>query len=39
MVRAERGRIWDANGKVCEDGKEAVGEWGAEGEVVTNFVD
>jgi hypothetical protein len=39
MIRAERGRIWDANGKVCEDGKETVGEWGTECEVMADFVD
>jgi hypothetical protein len=39
MVRAERGRVWDANGNVGEDGEEAVGKWRAEGEVMADFVD
>lgn len=39
VVRAEGGGVGDADGDVGEDGEEAVGEGGAEGEVVAYFVD
>ncbi len=39
MVWAERGRVWNADWKVNEDGEHSVGEWRAEGEVMGDFVD
>ena len=39
VVRAERGGVGDSDGEVGEDGEEAVGERGFEGEVVGYFVD
>lgn len=39
VVGAEGGGVGDPDGDVCEDGEEAVGERGAEGEVVAYFVD
>ena len=39
VVGAEGGGVGDADGDVGEDGEEAVGQGGAEGEVVADFVD
>ncbi len=39
VVRAERGGVGDSDWEVREDGEEAVGERGFEGEVVGYFVD
>lgn len=39
VVGTEGGGVGDADGDVGEDGEEAVGQGGAEGEVVADFVD
>ena len=39
VVGAEGGGVGDSDGEVGEDGQEAIGERGFEGEVVGDFVD
>jgi uncharacterized protein (UPF0218 family) len=39
MIWSESCRVWDPDGEVCKDCKEAIGERAAEGEVVGDFVD